>query len=95
MRGYFDEAIFAPKGVFAGDVADEVGDDRLLIEEIAKKIIDFDVQLLATLHCFSEAFSDLISMLDMMKKNNICANDVSSKAIAEIKENNCCEYAML
>lgn len=70
----FNATIFIQKRIFFNNANDEVNnaeDDRISIEKIAKKVIDFDVQMLTFLHCFFSVFADSISMLEIMKKINI------------------------
>ena len=78
VKDKFNATIFAQKRVFFNNADDEINNaknDKISIEKIAKKNIDFDVQLLIILHCFSDifadAFSNSISMLDMIEKNSL------------------------
>ena len=49
------------------DFADDVEESRILIEKMIKKNVDFSVQLLIFLHCFSDVAGDVrddkVSML--------------------------------
>ena len=86
VGGWFDEAIAAQEGGFEGGVAGGVGDSRVSIAGMAEKDIDFGARLRVLLHWFSGAFSGLVSMLEMVEKDNVCAGGLGLASTVEIAE---------
>ena len=84
FKGFSIAMVKAGAGDFAGDFEGGVEDSRISIAEMTEENIDFGVQLLVILHCFS----GLISMLEKVEKDNVCLGVVNLESTAGITEKN-------